>query len=62
MSATGEQTTKDLRNLLDSLDNIIDQLNSSAFEVAGCDLSVIHSDLERVTFNLECAFNLEVGE
>lgn len=62
MSATGEQTVKDLRKLMDSLDRIIDQLNSSAFEIAGCDLSVMHGDLERVTFNLECAFNLEVGE
>ncbi len=62
MSATGEQTAKALRNLLDSLDNIIDQLNSSAFEVVGYELSVMHGDLERVTFNLECAFNLEVGE
>lgn len=47
---------------MDSLDRIIDQLNSSAFEIAGCDLSVMQGDLERVTFNLECAFNLEVGE
>jgi hypothetical protein len=62
MSATEEQTAKDLRNLMDSLDTIIDQLNSSAFEVVGYELSVMHGDLERVTFNLECAFNLEVGE
>lgn len=62
MSATEEQTAKDLRNLMDSLDSIIDQLNSSAFEVVGYDLSVMHGDLERVTFNLECAFDLEVGE
>ena len=62
MSATGEQTVKDLRKLRDSLDTTIDQLNSSAFEIAGYDLSVMHGDLERVTFNLECAFNLEVGE
>lgn len=61
MSATGEQTAKALRNLIDSLDNIIDQLNSSAFEVAGYELSVMHGDLERVTFNLECAFNLEAS-
>lgn len=62
MSATEKQTAKDLRNLMDSLDTIIDQLNSSAFEVVGYELSVMHGDLERVTFNLECAFNLEVGE
>ena len=62
MSATGEQTAKALRNLMDSLDTIIDQLNSSAFEIAGYELSVMHGNLERVTSNLECAFNLEVGE
>ena len=53
MSATEKQTAKDLRNLMDSLDTIIDQLNSSAFEVVGHELSVMHGDLERVTFNLE---------
>lgn len=62
MSATEKQTAKDLRNLMDSLDTIIDQLNSSAFEVVGHELSVMHGDLERVTFNLECTFDLEVGE
>lgn len=62
MSAPIQQTAKDLRNLMDSLDNIIDQLNSSAFEIVGYELSVMHGDLERVTFNLECAFDLEVGE
>mgnify|MGYP001001989703 CR=1 FL=1 len=62
MSATEEQTAKALRNLMDSLDNVIDQLSSPAFEVAGYELSVMHGDLERATFNLECAFNLEVGE
>jgi hypothetical protein len=62
MSATEEQTAKDLRNLMDSLDKIIEQLNSSTFEVVGYELSVMHGDLERVTFNLECAFDLEVGE
>jgi hypothetical protein len=62
MSATEKQTAKDLRNLMDSLDTIIDQLNSSAFEVVGHELSVMHGDLERVTFNLECAFDLEMGE
>lgn len=62
MSATEKQTAKDLRNLMDSLDTIIDQLNSSAFEVVGHELSVMHGDLERVTFNLECAFDLEVEE
>lgn len=62
MSATEEQTAKDLRNLKDALGNIIDQLTPAAFEIGGYDLSVMHGDLERVTFNLECAFNLEVGE
>lgn len=62
MSAPTQQTAKDLRNLMDSLDTIIDQLNSSAFEIVGCELSTMYGDLERVTFNLECAFNLEVGE
>lgn len=62
MSATEDQTAKDLRDLMDSLDRIIDQLNSSAFDIVGYELSVMHGDLERVTFNLECAFNLEVGE
>lgn len=62
MSAPTQQTAKDLRNLMDSLDTIIDQLNSSAFEVVGYELSVMYGDLERVTFNLECAFNLEAKE
>ena len=62
MSAPTQQTAKDLRNLMDSLNTIIDQLNSSAFEVVGYELSTMYGDLERVTFNLECAFNLEVGE
>ena len=62
MSVPTQQTAKDLRNLMDSLDAIIDQLNSSAFEVVGYELSTMYGDLERVTFNLECAFNLEVGE
>lgn len=62
MSATEEQTAKALRNLMNSLDNVIDQLSSPAFEVAGYELSVMYGDLERVTFNLECAFNLEAGE
>lgn len=62
MSVPTQQTAKDLRNLMDSLDTIIDQLNSSAFEVVGYELSTMYGDLERVTFNLECAFNLEVGE
>lgn len=62
MSAPEEQTVRDLHNLMDSLDKIIDQLNSTAFEVVGCELSVMHGDLERITFNLESAFNLEVGE
>lgn len=62
MSVPTQQTAKDLRSLMDSLDTIIDQLNSSAFEVVGYELSTMYGDLERVTFNLECAFNLEVGE
>lgn len=62
MSATEEQTAKDLRNLMASLDSIINQLSSSAFEVVGYELSVMYGDLERVIFNLECAFNLEAGE
>ena len=62
MSASASQSAEDLRYLLDSLDKIIDQLNSSTFDVVGYELSVMHGDLERVTFNLECAFNLEVGE
>lgn len=62
MSAPTQQTAKDLRNLMNSLDTIIDQLNSSAFEIVGHELSTMYGDLERVTFNLECAFNLEVGE
>lgn len=62
MSVPTQQTAEDLRNLMDSLDTIIDQLNSSAFEVVGYELSTMYGDLERVTFNLECAFNLEVGE
>ena len=62
MSATEEQTAKDLRNLMDALSNIIDQLTPAAFKISGCDLSVMSSDLERIIFNMECAFNLEVGE
>lgn len=62
MSVPTQQTAKDLRNLMDSLDTIIDQLNSSAFEVVGYELSTMYGDLERVTFNLECAFNLEAKE
>lgn len=62
MSVPTQQTAKDLRNLMDSLDTIIDQLNSSAFEVVGYELSTVYGDLERVTFNLECAFNLEAKE
>nr|DAW62420.1 MAG TPA: hypothetical protein [Caudoviricetes sp.] len=62
MSATEEQTAKDLRNLKDALDNIIDQLTPAAFEIVGYELSTMYGDLERVTFNLKCAFNLEVGE
>ena len=62
MSATASQTAEDLRNLMDSLNKIIDQMNSSTFEVVGYELSVMSGDLERVTSNLKCAFNLEVGE
>ncbi len=62
MSATEEQTAKDLRNLMASLDRIIDQLTPAAFEVVGYDLSVAYRDIERTVFNMECAFDLEVGE
>ena len=62
MSATEDQTRDDLRNLMCELDRIIDQLTPAAFEIAGGDLSVMHGGLELVIFNLECAFNLEVGE
>jgi hypothetical protein len=44
------------------LDRVIDQLTPAAFAIAGGELSVIYGELECVTFNLECAFNLEVGE
>lgn len=62
MSAPTQQTAKDLRNLKDALGNIIDQLTPAAFEIGGYDLSVMSSDLERIISNMECAFNLEVGE
>lgn len=62
MSASAKQTADELRKLKKSLGEIIDQLNSSVFGLIGYDLSVMDGDLERVTFNLECAFNLEVGE
>lgn len=62
MSASASQSAEDLRNLMDSLNKIIDQLNSSTFEVADYELSVTQSDLRRVTFNLECAVNLGAGE
>lgn len=61
MSATERQAAKALSNLMDSLDSIIDQLNSPAFEVAGYELA-INGDLDRVNFSLECAFNLGAGE
>lgn len=62
MSAPIQQTTEDLRNLRDELDRIIDQLTPAAFEVVGYDLSVAYRDIERTVFNMECTFNLEVGE
>lgn len=62
MSASAKQTAEELRKLKESLGEIIDQLNSSVFGLIGYDLSVMDGDLERVTFNLECAFNLEDGE
>lgn len=62
MSVPAKQTADALRKLMDSLDETIDQLNSSAFEVVGYELSVMHGNLERVTANLKSAFNLEVGE
>lgn len=49
MSAPAKQTAEDLRKLMDSLGEIYD-------------LSVMHGDLEHVTANLKCAFNLEDGE
>lgn len=61
MSATEEQTAKALRNLIESLDNIIDQLNTPAFEVAGYELT-INGDNDRVNFMMDCAFNLKVGK
>lgn len=62
MSATEEQTVKDLRNLMDALGNIIDQLTPAAFNIGGYDLSVAYRDIERTVFNMECAFDLEAGE
>ena len=62
MSVTREQAETALLNLMDAMDNVIDQLNSSSSEVVGYELSITRDDLTRVTFNLEFAFNLEVGE
>lgn len=62
MSASEKQTAEELRKLKESLGEIIDQLNSSAFGLVGYDLSVMYGDLERVTANLKSAFDLEVGE
>lgn len=62
MSVSTTQTVEDLCKLKDSLGEIIDQLNSSAFGLVGYELSVMHGDLARVTFNLGCACGLEVGE
>lgn len=61
MSATEEQTAKALRNLIESLDNIIGHLNTPAFEVAGYELA-INGDNDRVNFMMDCAFNLRVGK
>ena len=61
MSATEEQAVKALRNLIESLDNIIGQLNTPAFEVSGYEL-VINGDNDRVNFTMDCAFNLRVGK
>lgn len=62
MSVTREQAETALLNLMDAIDNVIDQLNSSSAEVAGYELSITRGDLTCVTFNLEFAFNLEAGE
>lgn len=61
MNAMERQATAALRNLMNSLDAIINQLNSPAFEVAGYEL-VVSGDLDRVNFSFECAFNLGAGE
>lgn len=62
MSVSAKQTAEELRKLKKSLGEIIDQLNSSVFGLVGYDLSVMDGDLELVIFNLESAFDLEVGE
>lgn len=62
MSVTREQAETALLNLMDAMDNVIDQLNTSSSEVVGYELSITRDDLTRVTFNLEFAFNLEAGE
>ena len=62
MSTAENQTVNALRNLRDELDRIIDQLTPAAFEVVGYDLSVAYRDIDRTVFNMECAFDLEVGE
>lgn len=62
MSVTREQAETALLNLMDSLDKVIEQLNSYSSDVVGYELSITRDDLTRVTFNLEFAFNLEAGE
>lgn len=62
MSASAKPTADELRKLKESLGEIIDQLNSSVFGLVGYELSVMYGNLERVTANLESAFNLEGEE
>ena len=62
MSATADQSLEELRELLNTLDGIEDRLSSSARAVVGADLSSIYGDLENAIFNMECAFDLAVGE
>lgn len=62
MSTTPDQTLEELRELLDTLDGINGRMNASVRAVVGDDLSSIYGDLENAIFNMECVFDLEVGE
>lgn len=62
MSATADQSLEELRELLHRLDGIEERLSSSVRAVVGGDLSSIYGDLENAIFNMECAFDLAVGE
>ena len=62
MSATEDQTTEELRELLHTLEGIEERLGIAARAVVGDDLASIYGDLENAIFNMECAFDLEVGE